>query len=334
MFERRPGRRFSGSDGTRSVPATFTLAACALTAVATLALANAPAPLVARLRQCQRQCVLPVQTLLAGAVQAPRSPAPFAESEQTARDLKAIDERRTEVTAAVEAALARLDDEQAADPSQAQRLLVPTAIEARIIGRQGRSFFAHTVDLDVGLADAVLPGAWVLNPSLPLVDQGQASGVERGHLVLAGRRVWGQVREVGTHVSTVQKVTAAGYRDLVQLAGQSAEGPRPGARGVLEGVGEPLCRVRLVPSTEPVEAGDLVLSAGGDELLPTPLVYGRIVRAERPRGGLHWELWMEPAAADHPDRVTVVRVSLNAARLAQREALAPSSDAPIAEQRR
>jgi len=324
MFDRGTRRRFGGR----------ALAAWALTALATLALASLPAPLVSRLRQYQRRCVLPVQIFLASAVRTPRSPTRGADSQQAARDTIAIEQRRAEVTAAVEAALARLDDEQAADPSQAQRLLVPTAIEARIIGRQGRSFFAHTVELDVGLADAVLPSAWVLDPSLPLVDQGQSSGVERGHLVLAGRRVWGQVREVGTHVSTVQQITAAGYRDLVQLAGQSTDGPRPGARGILEGVGQPLCRVRMVPSTAPVEAGDLVLSAGGDELLPTPLIYGRIVRAQRPRGSLHWDLWMEPAAADAPDCVTVVRVSLNAARLAQREADAPTGRDPLAQERR
>lgn len=324
MFDRRAGTRDSGRMA----------AAWVVTALATLALAGLPDRVVSRLRQYQRQCVLPVQSLLASTLGAPRVPGPIADSEQTARAVEAIEQRRTEVTAAVEAALARLDDERAVDPSHAQRLLVPTAIEARIIGRQGRSFFSHTVELDVGLADAVLPRAWVLDPSLPLVDQGQSSGVERGHLVLAGRRVWGQVREVGTHASTVQRVTAAGYRDLVQLAGQSADGPRLRARGILEGVGQPLCRVRMVQSTAPVETGNLVLSAGGDELLPTPLVYGRIVRAELARGSLHWDLWMEPAATDLPDRVTVVRVSLNAARLAARETRAPSSADPRAQERR
>lgn len=223
--------------------------------------------------------------------------------------------RRAELNAAVDAALARREQQSSAKPDQQEPLLVPSAIEARVIGRQGRSFFEHAIELNTGLADAVLPHAWIIDSSLPLVDEGHPAGLERGHLVLAGRRIWGQVREVGQHASIVEPVTSAGYRDLVQLAGQSDARPRPAARGILEGNGQPLCRIRMVKVTEPVEAGDIVLSAGCDELLPTPLVYGRIVRAERSRGAVNWDLWMEPAAAGLPDRVTVVRVSLNAARL-------------------
>ena len=56
--------------------------------------------------------------------------------------------------------------------------------------------------------------------------------------------------------------------------------------------------------------------------------------AELPRASLHWDLWMEPAATDSPDHVTVVRVSLNAARLAQRETDTQSGADPIAQERR
>lgn len=300
MFRRGPTTRSTGR----------TIAAWSLTALATLLLVSLPESIVARLRGWQRQCLLPAQQLLLAA---------YGHSDArltTAGNIETLRRYRAEVEAAVQTALARLDAEHAADGSQAERLLVPTALEAHVIGRQGRGFFEHTLELDVGLADAVLPHAWVLDRSLPLLDQGRSAGLEHGHLVLAGRRVWGQIRDVGPHASTVERVTSAGYRDLVQLAGQS-EGSRLGPRGILEGVGQEQCRVRMVKSTEPVEVGDLVLSAGGDELLPTPLVYGRIVRAERARGSVYWELWMEPAASGSPEQLTVVRLSLNAARLAQ-----------------
>ncbi|HEX4149648.1 MAG TPA: rod shape-determining protein MreC [Pirellulales bacterium] len=300
-LRRTPGRR---------------IAAWLLTALAAFALASLPDAVVARLRDWQRQCLLPAQKRLLSACS--------ARPQQEPGDVESLEQYRAEFETAAAAALARLDAQQAAGGSQGERLLVPTALVAQVIGRQGRSFFEQTLELDVGLAEAVLPHAWVLDRSLPLVDHGRSSGIEPGHLVLAGRRVWGQVRDVGQHTSTVQRVTAAGYRDLVQLAGQSEEASRLGPRGILEGIGEPHCRVRMVKSIEPIEVGDLVLSAGGDELLPTPLIYGRIVRAERARGAVHWELWMEPAARESPAQLTVVRLSLNAARLAHSAAADPA----------
>jgi hypothetical protein len=105
-------------------------------------------------------------------------------------------------------------------------------------------------------------------------------------------------------------VTEPGYRDLVRL-GES------GPQGVLEGTGEPLARVRLVEVTEPVAMGDGVYSTAGKGFLPEPLLYGRVVRVERPVGAAHWEIWMEPAADPHQtEEVAVLRVELNRLRVA------------------
>lgn len=303
-----------------------TLAVLPVIVIAAVALANMPETFVVRLRDSQRQCTLPVQRQLATWLPAARPAA------TTADELKALDERRNELKLAVDVQLHRLQAAGASDPGNTTSLLIPAAVDAHVIGRQGRDFFTRLLQLDAGLADGVLPSTWVVDPALPLVDGGRDLGVKAGHLLLAGSRVWGQVRDAGAHTSTILPVTAHGYRDLVQLAGPGPSGMRLGARGILEGTGECLCRVRMVKTTEPVEAGDLVLTAGGDELLPTPLVYGRIVRAERASGSLHWELWMQPAAIGMPERVTILRVSLNAARLAERDRSAQPADGSLAEE--
>ena len=109
-------------------------------------------------------------------------------------------------------------------------------------------------------------------------------------------------------------------RDVVRLAAATPSGaaPRLGSEGVLEGTGEPLARVRLIPVTEPVEVGDEVYTGAAAGVLARPLLYGRVVRVERPIGAAHWEIWMEPAVDGRPERVAVLRIELNPRRVGQR----------------
>ena len=125
--------------------------------------------------------------------------------------------------------------------------------------------------------------------------------------------MWGKIVELGSHASVVRGVTEPGYRDLVGL-GDSA-----GTEGMLEGTGQPLVRIRLVAVTEPVSVGDRVYTATGKGVLPVPLLYGRIVRLQRPVGAAYWEIWMQPAVAEEPERVAVLRVELNPLRVAEKE---------------
>jgi len=185
-----------------------------------------------------------------------------------------------------------------------------------VLGRQARAFLAHLHTIAAGADDGVLPAALVLDDALPLVDLGSSAGVDAGQLVLAGATVWGQVAAIGGHVSSVRRVNAPGYRDLVQLARVSGERLTPGPQGVLEGTGERCCRIKLIQTTESVSEGDLVLATGGEALLDAPLVYGRVVRLESRPGVPHWDIWMEPAARPEPRDVAVLQISLNEARLA------------------
>jgi len=187
------------------------------------------------------------------------------------------------------------------------RLLQVDCVEALVLGSQARAYLARRRLLAVGSRDGVQPNAWV-------IDRGADAEIESGRLVVSSRCVWGKIVEIGPYTSTVQCVNEPGYRDLVQIAG--------GPRGVLEGTGESLCRIRLVEVTEPVSVGDAVTTTTGRGVLPGKLPYGEVVRLERPVGAAYWEIWMQPAVApDEPRHVGVLRIELNPMRVAGKRGL-------------
>lgn len=212
----------------------------------------------------------------------------------------------------------------------AEALLQARAIPARVLGAEGRAFLARRSLLDVGSLAGIEPGALVLDglaasnapgagDSPAVLDRGHDAQLAPGQLVLSGACVWGQVVEVGRHVSTVRTVTEPGYRDVVQLADPQAAGrlAAHAPRGLLEGTGGRLARIRAIAVTEPVAEGDLVFSARLRGVVNEPLLYGRVVRVERPAEAPCWEIWMEPAVpGPGPNEVLVLRTELNPLRLA------------------
>lgn len=215
-------------------------------------------------------------------------------------------------------------------------LLQSSLVEARVLGRQGRSYLARRDLLDVGTLSGAEPDALVLDPpaNTPAVlDVGRDGGLAPHQHVAAradsAHLVWGKLAEVGRLTSTLCRATDAGYRDLAQLAHRSGAGWRLGARGVVEGTGQRLCRLTHVAIGDPVEVGDLVFAADANDLTDGAapgeegsyprLLYGRVVRVERPVAGSYWEIWVEPAIAPQrePARVAVVTSKLNPDRLAQ-----------------
>lgn len=250
--------------------------------------------------------------------------AQLAEAQHQRERLEQANRRLAAELAAAE----RRSPDPAHDPTgeaageEAGPLLLTRCVEARVLGQQARAYLGRHHLLDVGSRAGVEPDALVLDAPPGLIDQGGNAGLEAGQLVLSQGRVWGKVVDVATATSTVRTVTEPGYRDLVQLAGPKAGNRHPpaGPQGILEGTGEPLARVRLIEVTEPVAVGDLVYTAGAQGLLPQPLLYGRVVRVQRPVGAAHWDIWMEPAVAPgRPEQVAVLRTELNPVRVASGE---------------
>ena len=239
------------------------------------------------------------------------------------RNLDRVRRENDRLTAQLEDLESRQSDLERESVSQVEdRLLNLQCIWARVLGQQARAFLQENVPLDVGSRAGVQSGALVIGgPEGLLIDQGRAAELQSGQFVLSRGQVWGKIVEVGPYTSTALTVTEPGYRDLIRLATPDAHGrpTRWGPEGILEGLGERLARIRLVEVTEPVSAGDLVFTAAGEGVLPKPLLYGRVVRVERPTGASHWDIWMEPAMGKHgPRRVAVLRIQLNATRVTQR----------------
>lgn len=205
-------------------------------------------------------------------------------------------------------------------PTDSERLLRAATVRARFLGVQARAFLTRHELLDVGSRQGVEAGALVVEPSRAVIDRGSDARLAPGRLVLDGACVWGKVVEVGPLTSTILRTTEPGYRDVIRLATRAAPGrpPRLGPEGILEGTGEPLARVRMVPASEPVEVGDEVYTSGGEGVLPAPLRCGRVVRVELPAGATHWDVWMEPAVGPRPpDEVAVLKIELNPLRVAR-----------------
>ena len=201
-------------------------------------------------------------------------------------------------------------------------LLAGRCIPARILGAPAQTYLVRYHLLDAGKARGVETGSTVLQPSISLIDRGQRVGIEGGNVALVGSRVWGKVVSTDAHTSTVCPVTEPGFRDLVRLATTTADGRtlRFGAKGILEGTGEPLARLRMVETTEPVAQGDQVYSMAGQGFVDVPLLCGRVVRVERPPGAGHWDIWVAPATDQTPEDLAILCPTTQAIEVAQRQA--------------
>jgi len=246
-----------------------------------------------------------------------QSAAQLAAAEE---ELERLRQENQRLAAQLTAARARPADASGGEDT-AGRLLLTGCVPARVLGRQARAFLARRQLLDVGANSGIEPDNLVID-SPALLDRGTDAQLRGGQLVLSGGRIWGKIVQAGPHTSTVRAVTESGYRDLVRVvnAEPKPDSPQRGAQGILEGTGAPLARIRLVEVTEPISVGDLVYTASGSGVLPAPLLYGRIVRLERPVGAAHWEIWVQPAVArDEPEHVAVLRTELNPLRVAGKE---------------
>ena len=237
------------------------------------------------------------------------TPPVAAELEEELRSLR-LSNRRFEVQAArLREKLRHLTEQQGLLPVSAALppLTAVQLVEARIMGEETALLWRGKQLLAAGSKDGVAESALVLENSRPLVDLGSDADISPGDAVYAGRIVVGKIADVGRFSSTLRLVTDPGYSGRARLARRTARGALAfGAEGTLVADGTELCRLTHI--TDPVNVGDEVFTGGADGLLPAPMYYGKVVRAELEPGAQDWLVWVKPAAtAERLETVLILR---------------------------
>ena len=318
-------RYLSREHGSASATAVVVLAGVALTLV--------PVGRIAPVRKLVHEVLRPAQRSVAAAGSqvgelVGRIAPVLADAKRLAQaesELRALGEENQRLKAAMVALEAAGQSQEQPAPAglvMTEPLMRVSLVETRVLGQEARAYLEHRGILEAGQSDGVESGDLVIDPAVTLVDSGRDLGVDSGDYVLAGRRIWGRIVEVGRHTGTVRRVYAPGYRDLVQLAHEGDDGLKLGPRGILEGSGSRLCRIRFIETSEPISVGDLVYAGGHEGALDEPLLYGTVVRVQRSNEATHWEVWMEPSAGrPFPGRLAVLLNTVNRRRLSDEAAV-------------
>ena len=318
----------TSNDFKERSPGRWSACAAAGTVAAALVLASLPNRWISPARELARETLRPGQLAVASMrdrVQSFGTPVRevfsraerLAQSESDLREANAENERLRAALVAARASLAKEQLLARTRMTTSEPLTRNALIETRVLGTQARAFLERRGIIEAGRTHGVEPGNLVVDATAQSVDVGQDLGAESGDYLLAGRGVWGRIVDVGPHTATARRVHGAGYRDLVRLSHGQDDNPHWGPQGILEGTGERLCRIRYIDTTEPVSVGDLVYAAPHQSGTDEPLVYGRVVRAQRAAESAHWDVWMEPAAAGTaPERLAVLTARVNPRRLA------------------
>lgn len=217
-----------------------------------------------------------------------------------------LQERLRELRSRVAAPLAAIDTPQ---------LVVHASHTATILGTIGQPGSSERrMVLNLGGQVGVQGDELVVNSSLPLIDQGQSTGIQADDLLLTGQTLWGRVASAGRWTSTVQTIQDPAFRAAVRLVRASPQGPVFGARGILRGDGLN-CMLEQLPATEPVSIGDHVYT-DSEITSPVPLYCGLVVEAELRPNDTFWTIKVLPAAQQYPRQLVILQPQINPIRMA------------------
>ncbi len=198
-----------------------------------------------------------------------------------------------------------------ASASGGERLTQPVLIEAGVLGKSHATAWRKGRWLDQGKAKGMLEDAPILASSEPLLDLGRDARLSSEDSLLRGRTVIGKVHQVGRWTSTFLLVTDPRFRSRAQLVRETPEGYVFGAKGVLKGQGDALCRLEGIPASDTVEVGNSVYTAERDGVLPSPFYYGRVIEATLNDHAKEWSILVEPVDLESVTTVLVLRTQLN-----------------------
>ncbi len=225
-------------------------------------------------------------------------------------------------TAALQIQLARLGDLRDREESLPDRLrsLPPltssSLIEATVLGEALAERWRKGKLLDRGETSGVRESEMVVKSSRALIDIGRDGNLSPEDGLLLGRCVIGKIERVGRWTSTFLLLTDSGYRGRAQLFHETETGFVFGAKGILEGQGGALCRLKGIAASDAVTVGDAVYTATREGQLSTPLYYGRVVEATLGPSDTEWKILVEPVSIPNDlAAVQILRTTVNPERL-------------------
>ncbi len=112
-----------------------------------------------------------------------------------------------------------------------------------------------------------------------LIDKGTKHGVKRGVAVVSPEGIVGHVLQTSHHYAKVLLITD--FNSSVDAIVQ-----RSRAKGVVEGNGENLCRLKYASRTQDIQLGDNVVTSGLGGRYPKGLMIGKISKIEKKSFGL------------------------------------------------
>lgn len=105
-----------------------------------------------------------------------------------------------------------------------------------------------------------------------LIDRGAKDNLEIGMAVVVENGVFlGKITNLKEHVSTVTLVADERSRVAASVAGQSS-----GLIGLVEGQGNGVARLTLVPQATPMKRDDIIVTSGTEEKIPGNLAIGLV----------------------------------------------------------
>jgi rod shape-determining protein MreC len=135
-----------------------------------------------------------------------------------------------------------------------------------------------------------------------LIDRGAKDGIETGMAVIVGDGVFvGKVTELKDRVSTVTLVSDQKSRVAAALSGQHR------LFGLVEGRGNQVARLTLVPQAEELHSDDVIVTSGTEDKIPADLVIGLVNDIEgKPRDPFKSAALQPVAEADSLGLVSVL----------------------------
>ncbi len=123
-----------------------------------------------------------------------------------------------------------------------------------------------------------------------IINKGQKQGIAINQPVMSFSNLAGKIIEVGAGSAKVLLISDANSRVVALIQ-------RTRAEGILEGMGNGLCRLKYLPVNADVKLGDVVVSAGVGGVYPKGLIIGNIESIRIERGGIYKSGIVKPAAS-------------------------------------